>query len=100
MIRMPNLSHTTVCKSEDGSAASPVGDLMHPRGLLPSAIPAKAIAEVVSRYRRQLKTWLEESAVLTNTGPLCCLKLAKYASQHGAAAVARGFSRKLEEQGI
>jgi len=30
---------------------------------VPSAIPAKAIAEAISKCRRQLKTWLEVSMV-------------------------------------
>jgi len=46
-------------KGEDGSAASPVGALLDPRGSLSAAIPAKAIAESISKCRRQLKAWLE-----------------------------------------
>jgi len=61
--------------------------LPDPRGLQSSAVPAKVITEVISMYRRQLIAWLEVSTVLTNTGPLCHLG---YASQHGAAAAARG----------
>ena len=69
-------------------------------GLLSPAIPAKAIAESISKCRRQLKAWLE----LGKRGP-CKYRptlpsvSGKYASQHGTAAAARHFSRKLEEQG-
>ena len=58
-------------------------------GTLSFAIPAKAIAEVISK----LQPWLDVSVVLSSTGPLCCLKLT---SQHGPATAAW---RKLEEQG-
>jgi len=63
-----------------------------PRGSLPSAIPAKANAEVISK----LQPWLDVSVVLSSTGPLCCPKLA---SQHGPAAAACFLLRNLEEQG-
>ena len=63
-----------------------------PRGSLSCAIPAKANAEVISK----LQPWLDVNMVLSSTGLLCCLKLV---SQHGPAAAAWGFSRKLEEQG-
>jgi len=49
--------------------------LPDPRGSQSSATPAKVIAEAISVYRRQLIAWLEVSVVLTNTGPLCHLKL-------------------------
>jgi len=39
-------------KDEDGSAASPIGNLSDPRGLLSSCISAKAIAEVITKHRR------------------------------------------------
>jgi len=66
--------------------------------LLSSVIPIKVISEVTSKRRRQLKAWLEARAVLTRKGLLYHLKLASIASQHGVAAVAEHFLRKLEEQ--
>ena len=39
-------------KDEDGSAASPIGDRLDPKGLLSSCISAKAIAEVITKHRR------------------------------------------------
>ena len=84
---------------KDSPVASTVCDLLDPRGSLSSALPAKAVIEVISKCRRQLKVWLEVSAVHTSTGPLCYPNLGKYASQHVAAAAAHSFLRKLEEQG-
>ena len=58
-------------KGEEGSVASPVGALLDPRGLMSATIPAKAIAEFISKCRRQLKAQLElGSMTLVSTGPL------------------------------
>jgi len=82
--------------SKDGLAASPVCNLPDPRGLLSFAILAKAITEAISKCRRQLKAWLE----VCKHGPYkyrpaLLPEIGKYVSQHGEAAAAQGFSRKL-----
>jgi len=55
-IRLSDLSHTTTCRREDGSAVSPAPD---PRGSLSAAIPTKAITELINKCRMQPKAWLE-----------------------------------------
>ena len=52
IIRMAIYLSPPCVKGEDGSAASPIGDLSDRRGLLSSCISAKAIAEVISKHRR------------------------------------------------
>ena len=75
----------------------PVGGLPDPRGSLSSSIPTHAIAEVNKEVQK---------AVGTADGGKCgpyrrysstlCAEIAKYACQHGAAATARHYSKKLE----
>jgi len=86
-------SHSTTCKGETGSATLHIPD---PRGSLSPAISAQAITEANSKHRRQLKTWLE----VTKRGPdkyslNLQSEIGKYTSQHGVAAAAWHFSRKL-----
>jgi len=86
-------------KVEDGPATSPVGALPGPRG---AGIPAKAIAELISKCTRKLKAWLElgkRSPCKYRYRPTLPSVIGKYASQHGATAAAQDFLRKLEEQG-
>jgi len=92
---MTNLSYTATCvNGADGPAVSPVGhDLPDPRRSLPSAIPAKFPKQLVHvSAGKQLKAWLELSAVLTSSnGPTLPSEIGKYAHQHGAAAAAHSF---------
>ena len=73
IVKMANYLSLPHVKGEDGSAASPVGNLPCPRESLSSVIPTKTITEVISKCGRQLKVWLEVSAVLTSTVLLCRL---------------------------
>jgi len=84
-------------KVEDRSAASPVGAFSGPRW---AGIPAKAIAESISKCTRKLKAWLELGKCSPcKYRPTLPSVIGKYASQHGATAATQDFLRKLEEQG-
>ena len=78
-----------MCKSEDGSAASPV--------LLPY-LPKQSLKWLVDTEGNSKHGWRKAQSYKYRSTLLS--EIGKYASQHGAPAVARGFSRKLEKQGI
>ena len=76
----------------------PVGGLPDPRGSLSSSIPAQVIAEANKEVQK-----VTGSVDGSKCGPYkrysstLHAEIAKYACQHGAAAAARHYSRKLEK---
>ena len=70
---------------KNGPAASPLVIFQ-----ISSAIPAKAITEVISKCRRKLKAWLEVSVVFTSSNLLCHLKLASMPVSTGFCEAAEG----------
>ena len=74
----------------------PVGGLSDPRGSLSSSMPTQAIGEANKEVQKAVGTTDEVNVVLTS-GTALRAKIAKYACQHGAAATARYYSKKLEK---
>jgi len=73
-------------KGEDGCGASALPDS---RGSLSAAIPAKTIIELISKCKKQLRTWLQ----LGRHGsckyrPTLPSVIGKYVSQHQSAGAA------------
>jgi len=56
IISTTNWSHTATCKQWRW--------LCDPKGMLFSAIPAKAIVEAIGKSEKQLKTWLDHVDIL------------------------------------
>ena len=73
----------------------PVGGLPDPRGSLSSSIPAQVIAEANKEVQKVMDG--SKRGPYKRYSSTLRAEIAKYACQHGAAAAARHYSRKLEK---
>ncbi len=69
-----------------------------PGGSLSSSIPTQAIAEANKEVQKAIRNAEGKRGVYQKYSPTVCSGIGKYACQHGAAAAAHYFSRKLKNK--
>ena len=77
----------------------PINGLPDPRGSLATEVPSRDIAEailnaLVQSVHQEVRVGVKRGSY-NKYSDADCVAIAKYASQHGAAAAARYFSRRL-----